>query len=300
MPRCASSRRKPASMPPAYGGVTDWKMQNVFEIFARWRDRYPPGTTHNTEHVFGLEVPGPVSGAPRTARAPALAVAAVARCRAEVFLVDQPRGDRSAARPRSRSSAVPRIEPRHEDLHCRSGARRALRFVRRGLARATAQHADYATRDQCHRVGDLRVAQRPHARVAARRSRQRRPRRGGERREHADGRRRSRARRPSRASTRARPRIRRTRYRSATSRQMARFADAAARKLPISRALVSARIEDPGRGRPRAVGDELLRQHRRATRRRGRADAAGDQGMAGARADTRRKASARRRGGPAT
>jgi dATP pyrophosphohydrolase len=44
----------------AYGGVTDWKMQNVFEIFARWRDRYPPGTTHNTEHVFGLEVPAPV------------------------------------------------------------------------------------------------------------------------------------------------------------------------------------------------------------------------------------------------
>jgi len=43
-----------------YGGVTDWRMQNVFEIFARWRDRYPPGTTHNTEHVFGLEVPGPV------------------------------------------------------------------------------------------------------------------------------------------------------------------------------------------------------------------------------------------------
>jgi dihydroneopterin triphosphate diphosphatase len=43
-----------------YGGVTDWKMQSVFEIFARWRDRYPPGTTHNTEHVFGLEVPAPV------------------------------------------------------------------------------------------------------------------------------------------------------------------------------------------------------------------------------------------------
>jgi dihydroneopterin triphosphate diphosphatase len=43
-----------------YGGVADWKMQNDFEIFARWRDRYPPGTTHNTEHVFGLAVPGPV------------------------------------------------------------------------------------------------------------------------------------------------------------------------------------------------------------------------------------------------
>jgi dATP pyrophosphohydrolase len=44
----------------AYGGVVDWSMSNVFEIFARWRDRYPPGTTHNTEHVFGLEVPEPV------------------------------------------------------------------------------------------------------------------------------------------------------------------------------------------------------------------------------------------------
>ncbi|MEP7275306.1 MAG: dihydroneopterin triphosphate diphosphatase [Betaproteobacteria bacterium] len=43
-----------------YGGVTDWRMQNVFEIFEQWRNRYPPGTTHNTEHVFGLEVPGPV------------------------------------------------------------------------------------------------------------------------------------------------------------------------------------------------------------------------------------------------
>ena len=44
----------------AFGGVTDWKMQNVFEIFPQWRDRYPPGTTHNTEHVFALEVPAPV------------------------------------------------------------------------------------------------------------------------------------------------------------------------------------------------------------------------------------------------
>jgi dATP pyrophosphohydrolase len=44
----------------AYGGVVDWSMSNVFEIFSRWRDRYPPGTTHNTEHVFGLEVPEPV------------------------------------------------------------------------------------------------------------------------------------------------------------------------------------------------------------------------------------------------
>lgn len=40
-----------------YGGVVDWGVRNDFEIFAQWRHRYPPGTTHNTEHVFGLEVP---------------------------------------------------------------------------------------------------------------------------------------------------------------------------------------------------------------------------------------------------
>jgi dATP pyrophosphohydrolase len=45
----------------ALGGVRDWQMTNVFEIFAQWRHRYPPGTTHNTEHVFGLEVPTPIA-----------------------------------------------------------------------------------------------------------------------------------------------------------------------------------------------------------------------------------------------
>jgi dATP pyrophosphohydrolase len=51
----------------AYGGVVDWGMQNDFEIFKQWSGRYPPGTTHNTEHVFGLRVPGrvPVTLAPR-------------------------------------------------------------------------------------------------------------------------------------------------------------------------------------------------------------------------------------------
>jgi dATP pyrophosphohydrolase len=44
----------------AFGGVVDWQQQNVYDIFARWRHRYPPGTTHNTEHVFALEVPSPV------------------------------------------------------------------------------------------------------------------------------------------------------------------------------------------------------------------------------------------------
>jgi dATP pyrophosphohydrolase len=44
----------------AYGGVVDWRLSNQYEIFARWRHRYPPGTTHNTEHVFSLQVPEPI------------------------------------------------------------------------------------------------------------------------------------------------------------------------------------------------------------------------------------------------
>jgi dATP pyrophosphohydrolase len=43
-----------------FGGVTDWKIVNDYEIFPRWRHRYAPGTTRNTEHVFGLLVPEPV------------------------------------------------------------------------------------------------------------------------------------------------------------------------------------------------------------------------------------------------
>ncbi|HEY2628447.1 MAG TPA: dihydroneopterin triphosphate diphosphatase [Usitatibacter sp.] len=37
--------------------LEDWKLQNVYEIYPVWRHRYAPGITHNTEHVFGLEVP---------------------------------------------------------------------------------------------------------------------------------------------------------------------------------------------------------------------------------------------------
>ena len=44
-----------------YGGARDWQMSNVYEIYPRWRYRYAPGITHNTEHVFGLEVPEPVA-----------------------------------------------------------------------------------------------------------------------------------------------------------------------------------------------------------------------------------------------
>ena len=43
-----------------YGGVVDWKVANVYEIYPRWRHRYAPGVTQNTEHAFGLAVPAPV------------------------------------------------------------------------------------------------------------------------------------------------------------------------------------------------------------------------------------------------
>jgi dATP pyrophosphohydrolase len=41
--------------------LADWQVQNVYEIYPRWLHRYAPGTTHNTEHVFGLELPEPVA-----------------------------------------------------------------------------------------------------------------------------------------------------------------------------------------------------------------------------------------------
>ena len=44
----------------AHGGVRDWHMTNVYEIYAVWRHRYAPGVTHNTEHVYGLRLPGRV------------------------------------------------------------------------------------------------------------------------------------------------------------------------------------------------------------------------------------------------
>lgn len=37
--------------------LSDWQTENQYEIFERWRHRYAPGVTHNTEHVFGLLLP---------------------------------------------------------------------------------------------------------------------------------------------------------------------------------------------------------------------------------------------------
>lgn len=41
--------------------LSDWGMQYEFEIYPEWRHRYAPGVTHNTEHVFALELPAPLA-----------------------------------------------------------------------------------------------------------------------------------------------------------------------------------------------------------------------------------------------
>jgi dATP pyrophosphohydrolase len=47
--------------------LAPWDIENRYEIYERWRHRYAPGVTHNTEHVFGLKLPAPlpVTLAPR-------------------------------------------------------------------------------------------------------------------------------------------------------------------------------------------------------------------------------------------
>lgn len=37
--------------------LTDWKIENQYEIYEEWRWRYGPDVRFNTEHVFGLRLP---------------------------------------------------------------------------------------------------------------------------------------------------------------------------------------------------------------------------------------------------
>ncbi len=47
--------------------LEDWDLENIYGIYPRWLHRYAPGVTHNTERVFGLQLPGclPVTLNPR-------------------------------------------------------------------------------------------------------------------------------------------------------------------------------------------------------------------------------------------
>src|SRR4030095_9831387 len=46
---------------PLAGALREWQLENVYEIYPRWRARYAPGVTHNTEHLFGLCLPARVT-----------------------------------------------------------------------------------------------------------------------------------------------------------------------------------------------------------------------------------------------
>jgi dATP pyrophosphohydrolase len=52
---------------PLAGGLRDWGLENVYAIYPQWLHRYANGVTHNTEHLFGLQVPAgtPVCLSPR-------------------------------------------------------------------------------------------------------------------------------------------------------------------------------------------------------------------------------------------
>jgi dATP pyrophosphohydrolase len=40
--------------------LSDWALENVYEIYPQWRHRYAPGVVQNTEHLFGLCIPRPL------------------------------------------------------------------------------------------------------------------------------------------------------------------------------------------------------------------------------------------------
>ena len=42
---------------PLCAQLHDWHLENVYSIYPRWLHRYAPGVTHNTERLFGLQVP---------------------------------------------------------------------------------------------------------------------------------------------------------------------------------------------------------------------------------------------------
>ena len=47
--------------------LTDWLLTNTYVIYPQWLHRYAPGVSHNTERIFGLQVPQgtPVRLSPR-------------------------------------------------------------------------------------------------------------------------------------------------------------------------------------------------------------------------------------------
>jgi dATP pyrophosphohydrolase len=59
--------REETGIDAGMGTLTDWGLENVYDIYPRYLHRYAPGITRNREHVFGLCVPAgtPVTLNPR-------------------------------------------------------------------------------------------------------------------------------------------------------------------------------------------------------------------------------------------
>ena len=100
-PAPARSPRKLDSL-PRRERFDDWDLEHRYEIYSEWRHRYAPGVTHNTEHVFGLRVVKRYTPAACAARASRLSMAALARRRGCLLLLDQCRAVRELAQ-RTRS-----------------------------------------------------------------------------------------------------------------------------------------------------------------------------------------------------
>ncbi|MGH8692276.1 MAG: dihydroneopterin triphosphate diphosphatase [Burkholderiales bacterium] len=50
--------REETGIDPALGRLERWDVAYTFEIYAQWRQRFAPGVTHNTEHLFSLALSG--------------------------------------------------------------------------------------------------------------------------------------------------------------------------------------------------------------------------------------------------
>jgi len=59
--------REETGIAAASGTLTDWNLENLYDIYPHYLYRYAPGVTRNLEHVFGLCVPAgtPVTLNPR-------------------------------------------------------------------------------------------------------------------------------------------------------------------------------------------------------------------------------------------
>ena len=49
--------REETGLDASNGTLTDWNLENLYDIYPRYLHRYAPGVTRNREHVFGLCVP---------------------------------------------------------------------------------------------------------------------------------------------------------------------------------------------------------------------------------------------------